>query len=118
MNYDFLFQFIGIGVENAIHQKDLAERLHTTPAAVKQLVRQARQQGYEVCSGQAGYFFAGDENEKQDFVSMMSKQAFSRLRSATPIKNTLKQCRGQYSLFERLYGATDEVASDEQKKDI
>lgn len=118
MNYDFLYQYIPVGVQNAIHQKDLAERLHTTPAAVKQLVRQARQQGYEVCSAQAGYFFAADENEKQDFVSMMSKQAFSRLRSATPIKNTLKQCRGQYSLFESLDGASDEVASDEQKEEL
>lgn len=118
MNYDFLYQYIPVGISRAVHQKDLAEKLHTTPAAVKRFVREARQQGYEICSGQEGYWFAVDENEKQDFVTMMSKQALSRLKSASPIKNTLKQIRGQISLFESLYGATDEVASDEQKKDI
>lgn len=44
MHYDFLYQHISVGVENAIHQQDLAARLNTTPAAAKNIVRQARQQ--------------------------------------------------------------------------
>lgn len=112
MNYDFLYQHISVGVENAIHQQDLAARLNTTPAAAKNIVRQARQQGLQILSGVEGYWFAADENEKQAFVRLMQKQAFSRLKTASPIKSTLKQIQGQMSLTENLEGAFDEVASD------
>ena len=114
MNYDFLYQHISVGVENAIHQQDLAARLNTTPAAAKNIVRQARQQGLQILSGVEGYWFAADEQEKQAFVRLMQKQAFSRLKTASPIKNTLKQIQGQMNLTESLEGAGafDEVASD------
>lgn len=112
MNYDFLYQYISVGVENAIHQQDLAARLNTTPAAAKNIVRQARQQGLQILSGVEGYWFAADEQEKQAFVRLMQKQAFSRLKTASPIKNTLKQIQGQMNLTESLEGAFDEVASD------
>jgi len=112
MNYDFLYQHISVGVENAIHQQDLAARLNTTPAAAKNIVRQARQQGLQILSGVEGYWFAADENEKQAFVRLMQKQAFSRLKTASPIKSTLKQIQGHMSLTESLEGAFDEVASD------
>ena len=112
MNYDFLYQHISVGVENAIHQQDLAARLNTTPAAAKNIVRQARQQGLQILSGVEGYWFAADENEKQAFVRLMQKQAFSRLKTASPIKSTLKRIQGQMSLTESLEGAFDEVASD------
>ena len=112
MNYDFLYQHISVGVENAIHQQDLAARLNTTPAAAKNIVRQARQQGLQILSGVEGYWFAADENEKQAFVRLMQKQAFSRLKTASPIKSTLKQIQGQMSLTESLEDAFDEVASD------
>ena len=112
MNYDFLYQHISVGVENAIHQQDLVARLNTTPAAAKNIVRQARQQGLQILSGVNGYWFAADENEKQEFVRLMQKQAFSRLKTASPIKSTLKQIKGQMSLTESIEGAFDEVASD------
>ncbi|MCR5835510.1 MAG: hypothetical protein K6G88_03260 [Lachnospiraceae bacterium] len=86
MDYNILYQYIPVGVENAIHQKELAVKLHTTPAYAKIIVRQARQQGLQILSGVEGYWFAADENEKQEFVRIMQKQAFSRLKTASPIK--------------------------------
>lgn len=100
MSYDILYQYIPVGIKNAIHQKDLANKLNITPAAAKTMVRQARQQGLQILSGTEGYWFAADENEKQAFVHLMQKQAFSRLKTASPIKSTLNQIKGQMSLLE------------------
>lgn len=114
MNYDFLYQYIPVGIENAIHQQDLASKLNKTPAATKYAIRQARLQGLQILSGNEGYWFAADESEKQAFVKLMRKQAFSRLKTTTPIKNTLTGIKGQLSLTESLEGAFDEVAEDEK----
>ena len=114
MNYDYLHQYIHVGVENAIHQKTLAIRLKTTPDNVKRIIRRARQQGYEILSGSEGYWFASDENEKQDFVRMMQKQAFSRLKTASPINESLRQIKGQMSLTDVISSMSEEMAKHEQ----
>lgn len=109
MEYDYLYQYISVGIENAVHQKDLALKLHTTPAAAKNIVRRARQQGLEICSGAQGYWFAKDEEEKKAFVKSMQKQAFSRLKSASPMKNTLNSIKGQIELFDDARSASQEA---------
>lgn len=110
MKYDYLYQHIPVGIENAIHQQDLAAKLHKTPATTKYIVRQARQQGLQILSGVNGYWLAADEKEKQTFVRLMQKQAFSRLKTASPIKSTLKQIQMRIS----LKGVFNEVADDEK----
>lgn len=118
MDYKYLYQYIPVGIENAIHQKDLAAVLHTTPAAVKSVVRRARQQGLEICSGADGYWFAADESEKRAFVRMMRKQAFSRLASSSPLYNSLKQVRGQISLTDTLNAAGEDTYEQERKEEV
>ena len=102
MSYEILKSAIPVGKNNAIHQQELAKRLHITPAEVKQLVRTARQQGLQILSGVQGYWFAENESEKKEFVNIMHKQAFSRLRTANPIKNTISDNDGQISISELL----------------
>jgi biotin operon repressor len=116
MDFNYLYQYIPVGIENAIHQQDLAARLNTTPAAAKNIVRQARQQGLQILSGVNGYWFAADENEKQAFVRLMQKQAFSRLKTASPIKNTLKQIQGQMNLTDVMNGVSEETSNNEQEQ--
>lgn len=112
MDFNILYQYIPVGMENAIHQKDLAEKLGVTPDAAKQIIRKARQQGLEILSGIEGYYFAASEQEKEAFAQMMQKQAFSRLKTASPIIKTLKQVKGQLSLKDCIEGAFDEVAGN------
>ena len=115
MDYSYLHQYIPVGVENAIHQADLAIKLHTSPAAAKNIVRAARRQGLEICSGTEGYYFAASEQEINKYVGMMRKQAFSRIKTASPIINTLTTIKGQMSLTDCLEGVFDEVADDGKK---
>lgn len=100
MTCERLLSVIPTGRSNAIHQKELAKRLGVTPAAAKQMVRRARQQGLQIVSGTDGYWFAADEEEKRIFVRTMQKQALSRLKTAKPINNTISQMQGQISLSE------------------
>lgn len=100
MMIEKLTSVIPVGRSNAIHQKELAKRLGVKPADAKIMVRKARQQGLQILSGVEGYWFAADEDEKRVFVRTMQKQALSRLKTATPIKNTITQMQGQISLSE------------------
>ena len=49
-----------------------------------------------------------------DFVRMMQKQAFSRLKTASPINNSLRQIKGQMSLTDVISSMSEEMAKHEQ----
>ena len=100
MDINILKSVIPIGKSNAIHQKELANRLFVTPSEAKYMVRKARQQGLQILSGNDGYWFAADEEEKRHFVRTMQKQAFSRLKTASPINKTISHLQGQISQSE------------------
>lgn len=106
---------IPIGKENAIHQEELAKRLSVKPAVAKLMVRQARQQGLEICSGTQGYWLAENDIERKEFVNMMRKQALSRLKSAKPINSTLNTINGQISLTDAIIEASEGGTNNEQE---
>ena len=93
---------IHIGKQNAIHQKELANRLGVTPATAKYMVRKARQNGLQILSGVNGYWIAENDIEKREFIALMRKQAFSRLKSTKSINSTLNDSNGQMSLSDAL----------------
>lgn len=110
-----LLRVIPIGKENAIHQEELAALLGVTPAAVKKMVREARQKDLEILSGRQGYWFAKDDNERREFVSLLSKQAFTRLKTTKPIKSSLQEVNGQISLSDALKEVSEEETNNEQE---
>jgi len=105
----YLESIIPVGRENAIHQIDLAAKIGVTPAAAKSLVRAARQAGVEILSGNDGYWIAENEQEKLLFIRMMQKQAYSRLKCANRIKDTMSELNGQISLLDNDKGVSKGV---------
>ena len=93
-----------------LKQQDFAAKLNKTPTTTKYFLKQARQQDLQILSRVNSYWFAMDNNEKQAFLRLMQKQAFSRLETASQIKSTLKQIQRLMS----LEGTFDEVADDEK----
>lgn len=79
------------GKENAIHQKELAQFLGVTSATIKIMVKEARQQGVQIISGNGGYWIAKDDLEKKEFVAIMRKKAFTLLESAALINNSIEK---------------------------
>ena len=55
--------YLGIGPENAITTKSLAERLFTNERAVTLAVYDARRAGLPICSGRDGFFLPRHEHD-------------------------------------------------------
>ena len=95
-----LLNYIPIGESNAIHLNALAEELELSQAKTKALIRNARKEGAEICSGQAGYWIAENESEKQKFIKSMYKSSFTRLNTCKNIKKSLGKIPGQMDIFD------------------
>lgn len=95
---------ISIGKANAISMTALAAKLNVSITTVKKLVREARQQGYQIVSGNEGYWITEDDRDKKAFVVEMQKQALSRISSSKHIKESLEDFEGQQYLFDKTDG--------------
>ena len=115
---DDLIKALPIGRENAIHQKDIANLMGVKPNRVKILIQYARKEGYRICSGSEGYWIAKDDQEMQFFIRSMRNQAIKRFITIKSINNSLKNCDGQMSLSDSLYGVSEEVDGDGTKETI
>ena len=102
-----LIELIPNSKDNAIHQKDLAELMNVKPHIVKSLVRKARRDGYEICSGKAGYYMPVNDEERKQFYNMMKKAALSHFVSAKPVKHNLDVSSDQLSLNDLINGTED-----------
>lgn len=111
---DNLLCVLPIGKENAIHQADLGKKLGVSPAAAKNMVRMARREGVQILSGTEGYWLPKDDIEKKEFVSLMRKQALSRLVSSKPVKRALNETKGQLNLSD-VFGGSEEDSKCEQR---
>ena len=105
-----ILEFIPVGKENALHQEELANIMGIPCDRVKARVREARKKGAEILSGVCGYYLPKDDEERAAFVSMITKQAFTRLKTAKPIKSSLKEIKGQM----RLSDVSEEGLKNEQ----
>ena len=110
-----LIENIPKGKHNAIHQKDLADKLHIKSELAKKYVQEARRQGYKICSGQAGYWIAESDEELKAFVSMLRKQALTRLKTTKATRDYLKEYKGQISLTDASYNEVEEVQEYERE---
>lgn len=91
---------IPIGKQNAVHLSELMEKSNMKEHSVKQAIRELRSNGVEILSGKEGYWIAGNDAERIQFIKMMRQQAFSRLTSIKAISGKLKEFKGQLELNE------------------
>lgn len=95
-----LYSILPAGIENALHQDKIASLLNIRPAAVKRLVRMARNEyRYPICSGRQGYWLAKDDLELQKFTSRHKGQAISMLQTSNALKSN-DEIKGQITLSE------------------
>ena len=67
-------------------------------ARAKYMIQRARRDGIEICSSQAGYFFARDEEELRKFTEMIERQAKERFKTIKSIKRKLRQDKNQMNI--------------------
>ena len=86
------------GAENAIHLKELSDKLRLNDGTVKRYIKLARQQGYKLISDAKGYWISESTEEWRKWRNMMRKQALSRLEVIKPMNDSLKAFDGQIDL--------------------
>lgn len=94
MTIEELYNALPTGEDNAIHQVELAKMFDVTPAHVKGMIRAARRQNIEICSGINGYFIPENDLERQQFTQYMIKSAKSRFVSIKTTRSKLKEKGG------------------------
>lgn len=99
---------IPIGKCNAIHQRELADKLGIKSTKTKKCVQIARRKGLKICSGQAGYWIAENDEELKAYSKSTSKGAITRLKTTKPIRDALKEYKGQMSLADTSNDAFEE----------
>ena len=102
MDTQDLKRVIPIGRENAIHLDKLAQALGVKEGKAKKIIQNARREGMDIVSGQPGYWFPVDDNERKTYYCMLKKQAISRFKTIKPMGDTLKAFQGQMSITEVL----------------
>lgn len=93
-----LLAVIPKGKENAIHLNALSDALGVKESTAKKYVQEARRNGLMICSGQEGYWITDNSDEIRVFETTLHKQAISRLRTTKPMRDTLKEYKGQMNI--------------------
>lgn len=92
-----LFSVIPIGKKNAIHLNTLSDVLGVNETAAKKSVQQARNIGFKICSGQVGYWIPENDDDIRIYEAGQRRQAFTRLKTTKPMRDGLKEYKGQIS---------------------
>ena len=111
---DMLRAVIPKGKDNAKHQKELADIMGVSTYIFKKYVQNARRKGMNICSGNEGYWITENEAELKAFNNMLKKQALTRLKTTKPIRDSLKEYKGQLTLADTLTDIS-EVTNGKEK---
>lgn len=89
---------IPTGKENAIHLEELSQRLDMHPQAIKECIKELRRQYGAVFSGSNGYWTSDSQEECENFIRMMKRQAISRLKSIRLMEQNVRKSKAQLCL--------------------
>lgn len=74
--------YLGVGPENAITTKQLAQRFHTNERKITEAVYDIRRAGIPICSGQEGFYLPRNQNDCIVCARGMKRRADEIIRSA------------------------------------
>lgn len=115
-NIDMLKAVIPTGKDNAKHQKELADIMGVSTYTFKKYVQNARRKGVNICSGNDGYWITENEAELKAFNNMLKKQALTRLKTTKPIRDSLKEYKGQLTFKDTFTSVSEEVENGSKEQ--
>jgi len=98
MGQELIFKTLYRGIENAKHLQDICKEWGMSKSNAKKLIREARLQGIEICSGIEGYWLAADIVDRNKFLHSLKRQAFERIKTAKGINTTSDMIKEQTDL--------------------
>ena len=96
LNYEALTSVIPYGKENAISQKELANRLNVTENEARTMIQNIKGQ-IPICSipGFLGYFFTNNPDDMQKCINAFEHRKRANEKAMKPIRDELKRVNEQ-----------------------
>lgn len=97
-----LVLILPVGSANAISMRSLAEKLGITERTLRDRIRQARFEGYEIIGDMHGYYLPETQEDSRRFYNLFHKRALCSLASVSPsyakVKEENENIPGQMSI--------------------
>lgn len=85
---ELLVDFLPIDRENAVNQSELSDYLSLSKRSVRQLVQQARHEGYPICSTPYdGYWLSYNEKDIMATTAILRSQIYTLYRTVHDLEN-------------------------------
>lgn len=89
---DLLVEFLPSDKESAVTQNDISTHLGISKRSVRQLVQQARHEGYPVCSTPYdGYWYSFAPDDVQSTINILRSQAETLHRTIYDLEKCLEE---------------------------
>lgn len=79
------------GLENAVPSRVLEKKYGITAREVRRVVNVLRMNGYPICSGQTGYYYAKTKQEAKETACVLSAMANSLIQAADGMVKFIKE---------------------------
>lgn len=86
-----LVLMLPVGSANAISMRSLAEKLGITERTLRDRIRQARFEGYEIIGDMHGYYLPETQEDSRRFYKLFHKRALCSLASVSPSYAKVKE---------------------------
>lgn len=87
---ELLVNFLPTERENAVNQSELSDYLSLSKRNVRQLVQQARHEGYPICSTPYdGYWLSSDTNDISSTITILKSQANTLTKTIYDLENCI-----------------------------
>lgn len=87
---ELLVDFLSTDRENAVNQSELSDYLSLSKRSVRQLVQQARHEGYPICSTPYdGYWLSSDANDISSTIAILRSQVNTLTKTIYDLENCI-----------------------------
>lgn len=87
---ELLVDFLPTERENAVNQSELSDYLSLSKRNVRQLVQQARHEGYPICSTPYdGYWLSSDANDISSTIAILRSQVNTLTKTIYDLENCI-----------------------------
>lgn len=87
---ELLVDFLPTERENAVNQSDISDYLSLSKRNVRQLVQQARHEGYPICSTPYdGYWLSSDANDISSTIAILRSQVNTLTKTIYDLENCI-----------------------------
>lgn len=87
---ELLVDFLPTERENAVNQLDISDYLRLSKRNVRQLVQQARHEGYPICSTPYdGYWLSSDANDISSTIAILRSQVNTLTKTIYDLENCI-----------------------------